>query len=69
VSDSSRAPNYAPRLFSRRPERDGYTKTDFERAMERLFASRQITMLDYGRKGDARRKIVRAARSSAEAAE
>jgi RecA-family ATPase len=59
VSDSTHAPNYAPKLFALRPERNGYTKTDFVRAMERLFASRQITMLDYGRKGDERRKIAR----------
>jgi hypothetical protein len=61
VSDSTHAPNYAPKLFALRPERDGYTKTDFVRAMERLFASRQITMQEYGRKGDERRKIVRCA--------
>jgi RecA-family ATPase len=70
VSDSTHAPNYAPKLFAMRPERDGYTKIDFVRAMERLFASRQITMLEYGRKGDERRKIVRSATGwPAEAAE
>ena len=59
VSDNSHAPNFAPKLFAMRPERDGYTKTDFTRAMERLFAARQITMQEYGRKSDLRRKIVR----------
>jgi len=38
---------------------NGYTKTYFTRAMERLFAARQITMQEYGRKSDLRRKIVR----------
>jgi len=70
VSDSTHATNYAPKLFARRPERDGYTKADFARAMERLFSSRQITMQEYGRRSDPRRKIVRtASESSVEAAE
>jgi RecA-family ATPase len=70
VSDSTHAANYAPRLFARRPERDGYTKADFAGAMERLFFSRQIRMQEYGRKSDPSRKIVRTADgSSAEAAE
>jgi hypothetical protein len=38
---------------------NGYTKTYFTRAMERLFAARQITMQEYGRKSDLRRKTVR----------
>jgi len=59
VCDSSRAPNYAPRRFASRPERDGYTKRDFEAAMERLFASGDITNEEYGRKSDRRRRIVR----------
>lgn len=70
VSDSPHATNYAPGLFGKRPERDGYTKADFARAMERLFFSRQITMLEYGRRSDPSRKIVRTASgSSVEAAE
>ena len=38
---------------------NGYTKTYFTRAMERLFAARQITMQEYGRQSDLRCKIVR----------
>jgi hypothetical protein len=68
VSDSMHAANYAPKLFARRPERDGYTKADFVHAMERLFFSRQIKMQEYGR--DPSRKIVRCASGpSSEAAE
>jgi RecA-family ATPase len=59
VSDSSHAPNYAPKLFAMRPERDGYAKADFVRAMERLFASRAIEVVEYGRASDQRRKIAR----------
>jgi hypothetical protein len=70
VSDSPHATNYAPKLFGKRPERDGYTKADFALAMERLFFSRRITIQEYGRKSDPRRRIVRtAAGSSVEAAE
>jgi len=61
--------NFAPKLFGKRPERDGYTKADFALAMERLFFARQITMQEYGRKSDPRRRIVRStAGSSVEAA-
>jgi hypothetical protein len=61
LSESSNATNYAPRLFSRLPdrERDGYRQADFQRAMEALFKSRKIMSVTYGRKGDERRKIVR----------
>jgi len=59
VSDNSRASNYAPRLFAKRPEREGYTKQDFERAMESLFSDREILVQEYGRSGDLRHQIVR----------
>jgi hypothetical protein len=61
VSDSSRAGNYAPKIFARRPERDGYTKHDFVGAMERLFAAGEIAVEEYGRKSDLRHRIVRRA--------
>ena len=57
VSDSSRAGNYAPRLFAKRPEREGFAKADFERAMEALFAEGRIKIEAYGRSGDPRRRI------------
>ena len=42
VSDSNRAPNYAPRIFTMRPDRERFAKPDFERAMQGLFAAKQI---------------------------
>jgi RecA-family ATPase len=59
VSENSRASNYAPRLFAKRPEREGYAKQDFERAMESLFSDREIRIQEYGRSGDLRHRIVR----------
>jgi RecA-family ATPase len=60
VSANSRAGNYAPRVFAMRPpyERENFRRADFERAMQALFARREITAEEYGRKGDARRRIV-----------
>jgi RecA-family ATPase len=42
VSDSYRASNYAPKIFAQRPDRQGFGKTDFERAMQALFAGGKI---------------------------
>ena len=42
VSDSNRAPNYAPKIFIMRPDRERFARTDFERAMQGLFATKQI---------------------------
>lgn len=58
VSDTVNAGNYAPRVFGRRPDRHGYRKPEFAAAMERLFAQGRISMVEYGRKSDLRRKIV-----------
>ncbi len=61
LSESNNATNYAPRVFSRLPdrERDGYRSGDFQHAMETLFKGRKIVSVTYGRPGDERRKIVR----------
>lgn len=61
VSENMHSGNYAPKVFSSVPAnaRDGYGKGDFRQAMERLFKSHKIKNVDYGRKGDERRKIVR----------
>jgi hypothetical protein len=59
ASSNSKAGNYAPRLFERRPERQRFTKADFERAMQALFAARKITNEPYGRKSDERFRIAR----------
>jgi hypothetical protein len=67
VSEVPNAGNYAPRLFAKRPERQGYRQADFMRAMEMLFSRREITTVDYGRKSDMRRKIIRATKGGAQA--
>jgi RecA-family ATPase len=59
VSSNTRSGNYAPRLFSRRPDRERFQKADFEWAMQALFAEGEITSEPYGRKGDLRFRIVR----------
>jgi RecA-family ATPase len=38
VSPNSHSGNYAPKIFARHPDKDGYRVTDFERAMEALLA-------------------------------
>jgi RecA-family ATPase len=48
VSQNNKASNYAPRLFADRPEREGFTKQDFRRAMEGLFAQGRIRNEIYG---------------------
>jgi RecA-family ATPase len=47
VSEKISAPNYAPRLFEKRPDREGYRKADFQRAMEALFARHEIIVGTY----------------------
>jgi RecA-family ATPase len=59
VSSKSRASNYAPKIFAMRPDADSYRKADFERAMQSCFAKRQITNMEYGRKGGEHTRIAR----------
>jgi hypothetical protein len=59
ISANSRAGNYAPRIFARRPDREGFRSTDFEAAMQRLFAKGELLNVPYGRKGDERTRIIR----------
>lgn len=64
VSDNSRAGNYAPKAFARRPktERQGFSYREFARAMESLFSSERITLQDYmDASRHPRKKIVAAA--------
>ena len=58
VSENPHARNYAPRFFAKNPNRQGFTRKDFEFSMERLFADGQILIEEYGRKSDMRRRIV-----------
>ena len=57
VSNSKNSSNFAPKVFAKRPEREGYSRPDFEGAMHALFAARRITNVQYGRKSDVRFKI------------
>ena len=59
VSASAHSPNYAPKIFAKRPDAEGCRKQDFDRAMSSLFAQKAIAMQEYGRKGDARQCIAR----------
>jgi RecA-family ATPase len=59
ASDGKNAGNYAPAVFAKSPNRQGFSKVDFVRAMEGLFADEKITMELFVRKGDHRRRIVR----------
>jgi RecA-family ATPase len=59
VSTSKNAGNFAPKMFSKRPDAEGLTAKDFDAAMSRLFTNGAITMVNYGRKGDERRRIAR----------
>jgi RecA-family ATPase len=49
VSENTHSPNYAPKVFASRPERDGIRKADFKGAMERLFSEGRIEIATYTR--------------------
>ncbi len=58
MSASLNAGNYAPKIFAKRPEREGFGFREFESAMERLFAAQSIRVEERGRPGDRRSRIV-----------
>lgn len=69
VSDNTHASNYAPKLFAMRPDRERYTRADFRRAMEALFARREIILGTYkGANRDEYQCIVRAQKERADGA-
>src|SRR5262249_38770422 len=47
VSSNPKSGNYAPKVFSRRPDRFAYRKSQFEQAMEELFAAGRIKVAPY----------------------
>lgn len=49
VSSAARSHNYAPRMFTQHPERQGYLQGDFIQAMNRLFARDEIEIKREGR--------------------
>jgi RecA-family ATPase len=59
ISESKNAGNYAPASFAKRPERDGYRKPDFERAMQTLFSRGAIRIVEYGPPSKIQRRIER----------
>ncbi len=60
ASASRNAGNYAPRLFSERSDRQGFTRRDFERAMGALFSTGAIKVEPYGRPSDRTEHLVQA---------
>jgi len=52
VSEKTRASNFAPKIFAKQPDREGYAAADFERAMHSLFAQKEIRLEKY--KGESR---------------
>jgi RecA-family ATPase len=65
VSSSRNATNYAPKMFAQRPERNGFGKREFERAMITLIADGRVVVEPYGRKGDIRHRLAVAAAKDA----
>ncbi|HYE70099.1 MAG TPA: AAA family ATPase [Aquabacterium sp.] len=59
VSNSKHAGNWAPKVFAKRPDADGYTLAEFDHAMAALFAQGEIILVNYGRAADERRRIAR----------
>ena len=59
VGESRNSGNYAPRIFSQHPDRQGFTKRDFEVAMNHLFASGQIHVEHYGKPSDKTHHVAR----------
>jgi RecA-family ATPase len=47
VTDTNHGSNYAPKIFSMRPDRERFTKREFELAMQRLFAEKKIRIGEY----------------------
>jgi RecA-family ATPase len=62
VSHNTRAGNYAPKEFVKRPGRQRYQIRDFARAMQALFEMGEIRIEEYGKPSHRLQKIVRAVR-------
>jgi RecA-family ATPase len=59
VSESRHAGNYAPALFAKRAEREGYRKPDFERALQFLLSKGAVQIVEFGPPSKVRRKLIR----------
>ena len=51
VGHSKHGANWAPKVFGKAPDRNGFRSADFEGAMGRLLATQAIKMHDFGRSG------------------
>lgn len=60
VSENSRAGNYAPKIFAMQPDRERFTKKDFEPAMQALFTAKKIKLGNYRKSGHDHDCIVKA---------
>ncbi len=60
LSESNRAGNYAPTLFAKRAEREGYRRSDFERALQNLLTKGDLKIVEYGPPSKTRRKLEKA---------
>jgi len=57
TSSNAAAPNYAPRVFAKRPDREGLGKPAFEAAMYRLTRGGEVKIEDYGPPSQGRRRL------------
>lgn len=69
VQMSKNASTYAPKVFVKRPDAEGYTVRELDAAMHRLLAARRIVLLSYGRPGDERRRLALAPDAPGDASE
>ncbi len=60
VCGSLNATNYAPRVFAKGGNANGFRKSELEQAMHALFEEKRICVVRYGRPSDQRSEIVRA---------
>ncbi|HEY8872962.1 MAG TPA: AAA family ATPase [Stellaceae bacterium] len=57
TSPNPAAPNYAPRTFSKRPDREGLGKPAFEAAMHRMLRAAEVKTETYGPPSQGRRRL------------
>lgn len=61
LSESPNAGTFAPKVFAKRPDREGYGRREFDAAMHGLFAENVLTVISYkDESGRPRRRLARA---------
>ncbi len=68
LSHSKNGGNFAPKVMAKRPDAQGYTAAELDRAMARLFADNRLRIEDYGRRGDLHQRVARDRRNEPEGA-